>query len=438
MNSDIFSNIFTKDKTGGNMVKSTITCDMEGVIETYNEGAQSIFGYAADEVIGKKRVSLFSPGLVVLQNVEGWLKTAREQQEYTGKTVFVRKDGSTFPAHIRITPTFKEGQQVGYCGVTEPINEQVDVPIRWSTKLISWLVVTRAPFLTAALMPLFIGGAFASLGMAAGTFPVFHFALAVVGVALLHLASNVYNDYFDWKSGTDQANTSYFLKYSGGSRAIELGLIDLAGTFRVATTLLTVAVAIGLYLTWQVGTGVLLYGLIGAGLGFFYTAPPVRLVARHGIGELAIGLAFGPLITAGVGYVVTGQYDATWATFLLGVPVGLLTANILVMNQVPDFVSDSLTGKNHLIVTLGPERTPYVYGAILTLALTFHTWIVLTIPGATVLWWIPFVALVGYGVAIMNHIVKYLGTRELVKANVRTITLNIVYGVLFAIVIAFM
>jgi len=115
-----------------------------------------------------------------------------------------------------------------------------------------------------------------------------------------------------------------------------------------------------------------------------------------------------------------------------------LTANILVMNQVPDFESDSLTGKNHLIVTLGPERTPYVYGAVLTLALTFHTWIVLTIPGATVLWWIPFVALVGYGVAIMNHIVKYLGTRELVKANVRTITLNIVYGVLFAIVIAFM
>ena len=45
-------------------VKSTITCDMEGRIETFNKGAQAIFQYTPDEVIGKKRVSLFSPGLV--------------------------------------------------------------------------------------------------------------------------------------------------------------------------------------------------------------------------------------------------------------------------------------------------------------------------------------------------------------------------------------
>jgi PAS domain S-box-containing protein len=94
-------------------MKSTVTCDMEGVIETFNEGAQEVFGYAADEVVGKKRVSLFSPGLIVLQNVEGWLKSAREQKEYVGETVFVRKDGSTFPAKIRITPTYKNGEQIG-------------------------------------------------------------------------------------------------------------------------------------------------------------------------------------------------------------------------------------------------------------------------------------------------------------------------------------
>lgn len=237
-------------------VKSTITCDLEGVIETYNESAAKIFGYTPDEVIGKKRVSLFSPGLVVLGHVERWLKVAREKSIYEGKTVFVRKDGTRFPARIRITPTFRDGIQIGYCGVTEPIEEVVEVPISIGTKILSWLVVTRAPFLTAAIMPVLIGGAFAAqLLPEGGAFPTGLFLLTLLGVMMLHLASNVFNDYFDWKRGTDQINSTYFLKYSGGSRAIELGLIDLAGTWRLAWGLLGLAVAIGVFLTWQVGTG---------------------------------------------------------------------------------------------------------------------------------------------------------------------------------------
>ncbi len=418
-------------------MKSTVTCDMEGVIETFNEGAQEIFGYSADEVVGKKRVSLFSPGLIVLQNVEGWLKSAREQKEYSGETVFVRKDGSTFAAKIRITPTYKNGEQIGYCGVTEPIDTPVDVQIKWTTNLIKWLVITRAPFLTAALMPVFIGGAFAAAMIGDAAFPAFNFTLTLIGVCLLHLASNVYNDYFDWKSGTDQANANYFLKYSGGSRAIELGLTDLAGTFRVATGLLLTAVVIGLYLTWQVGWGVLLYGLLGAALGYFYTAPPVRLVARHGLGEIAIGLAFGPLITAGTAYVVTGTFDPTWATFFIGLPVGLLTANILIINQIPDLEADASTGKNHLVVTLGRDRTPWLYGGTLLASTLIHGWMVMTLPMATSLWWVPFGMSVAYGIYIVRYMVRYLNRRELVHANVQTIMLNIVYGAVFAAIIAF-
>ena len=419
------------------MLKSTITCDMEGVIETFSDGAEQVFGYTPDEVVGKKRVSLFSPGLIVLQNVEGWLKTAREQKEYVGETVFVRKDGSQFPAKIRITPTFKNGEQIGYCGVTETVEYPVDVKINWTTNLVKWLVIMRAPFLTAALMPLFIGGAYAAALLGEAPFPAFNFTLTVIGVALLHLTANVFNDYFDWKSGTDQANASYFLKYSGGSRAIELGLTDLEGTWKIANGLLAVAVTIGLYLTWQVGWGVLLYGTLGAALGFFYTAPPVRLVARHGLGEIAIGLAFGPLITAGTAYVVTGQYDPTWSTFILGIPVGLLTANILIINQIPDIEADASTGKNHLVVTLGKDRTPWLYGGTLVVSTLIHGWMVLTLPMATTLWWLPFAMSVVYGAYIIRYMVRNLNRRELVHANVQTILLNIVYGAVFASIIAF-
>ena len=63
------------------MKKSTITCDMEGRILTMNDGAEQVFGYPKDELIGKKRVSLFSPGEIVLQNVEGWLNEAVKEGE---------------------------------------------------------------------------------------------------------------------------------------------------------------------------------------------------------------------------------------------------------------------------------------------------------------------------------------------------------------------
>ena len=106
-----------------NLQKSVITCDMEGRIETYNEGAEQLFGYTPNQVIGKKRVSLFSPGEVVLEHVPNWLKMASDEGEFHTRTVFQRQDGSQVAADIRITPTFRDGEQIGYCGVTTPLPE---------------------------------------------------------------------------------------------------------------------------------------------------------------------------------------------------------------------------------------------------------------------------------------------------------------------------
>ena len=63
--------------TESDKVISIITCDVEGRIETFNENAEKLFDYTSEEIIGKKRVSLFSPGLVVLGHVANWLKKAR-------------------------------------------------------------------------------------------------------------------------------------------------------------------------------------------------------------------------------------------------------------------------------------------------------------------------------------------------------------------------
>jgi 1,4-dihydroxy-2-naphthoate polyprenyltransferase len=408
-------------------IKSTITCDLEGVIDTFNEGAVELFGYTAEEIVGKKRVSLFSPGWVVLQNVGGWLKSAREQGEYRTRTVFVRKDGSRFNAEIRLSPTFRDGIQIGYCGVTAEIDEEIAPEKKWWTSLVEVLVVTRAPFLSASVIPAFIAGAYAKSVYDGPVYSSLAFILATIGVALLHLASNVFNDYFDWSNGTDQANSSYFQQYSGGSRAIELGIITLRGTAVVAAGLLLASAGIGLFLTARVGWIVFAYGLAGAFAGFFYTAPPVRLVAHHGLGEFAIGITFGPLITGGIFSAVTGHFS--WMSLLIGLPAGLLTSNILLINQVPDADGDASTGKNHLVVTFGKENAVLIYaltvvaaiGTSLTIAFELHKmWLIL-----------PVVILAAYAGYIVQYFRKHLYLRSLVSANINTIYLAVIFGVAF-------
>ena len=226
-------------------VKSVITTDLEGRIQTYNKGAEQIFGYHPDDVIGKKRVSLFSPGETVLEHVPNWLEEARKNREFTTTTVFLNKAGEPFPAKIRITPTFKHGEQIGYCGVTEVLEEvdpaEVAPDISLKTKIFSWMVITRAPFLTAIIIPILVGAAWVSYSSLIDPFPWSLFWITLFAGIFMHISANTFNDYFDWRSGTDKVNNNYFLPYSGGSRSIELGLISERTLLIVATVSLVVS-----------------------------------------------------------------------------------------------------------------------------------------------------------------------------------------------------
>ncbi len=414
-------------------IKSTITCDLEGRIQTFNKGAEQIFLYKPEEVIGKKRVSLFSPGLVVLEHVPTWLKIAREKGEFKSQTVFLRKDGTAFAADIRITPTFKNGQHVGYCGVTTP-RPDLDVAEAWPktsllTRIFSAFVVTRAPFLTATLMPLLIGAAWIAARALTATFPWLLFGLVVLGASAMHIAANTFNDYFDWTSGTDQVNNDYFLPFSGGSRSIELGLISEKGLLRLASISLAVAAACGLAVLALTGrVWLLAFGAFGAFSTYFYTAPPLRLAARRGLGELLIGLNFGPLMVAGTVYALSGHL--TWLEFLAGAPIGLLTTAILWINEFPDLRADEMSGKLNLVVTLGQERARWGY--LLILGLAFG----LVILGVAFSWF-PLGALamlLSLPIAwyAARLLFQHYQERALIKSNAATIQLQALAGLLMA------
>jgi len=418
-------------------IKSVITCDLEGRIQTFNEGAQQLFGYRPDEVIGKKRVSLFSPGLTVLEHVAHWLKIAREQGEFSSTTVFLNRDGNPIPAEIRITPTFKNGKQIGYCGITRPLShvdpDDVAPKISLSTRIFSWLVITRAPFLTAIVVPILIAAAWVAVQDQVNPFPTIVFWMVLIAGMSLHIAANTFNDYFDWRSGADKINNDYFMPYSGGSRSIELGLISERALFRVACISLLISAGLGVILTLISGPGILLFGLVGAFSAYFYTAPPLRLIARRGLGELTVGLNFGPLAVAGAVYAITGQVALT--DFLLGIPIGLLTIAILWINQFPDEQADRASGKINLVVVLGKARARWGY--LLLLATAFGSliyWLVTGLfpPGAGLA-----LLVLPLGIHASRVLMHEYEQRTLVRANVATIKLHFLFGVLFAIGLLF-
>ena len=413
-------------------VKSVITCDLDGKIETLSEGAQKLFGYTEDEMIGKGRVSDFSPGQIVLGHVGNWLNEAVEKGAWEGDTVFLHKDSHEIPCHIKITPTKgKEGEHIGYCGVTTPLIDKTPDEVRPNislmTKIFTWLVIMRLPFLTATFVPLLVGAAvvnFLGYDVSWGWL-----GLTVLGGCLLHIGTNTANDYFDHTSGTDEANYNYMVPFSGGSRSIQMGLISSRGMLIVSLVAFALSAVVGVPLIQKAGMDVLWLGLIGFASGFFYTAPPFRFASRKGLGELLIGLNFGPLMVAGSALVQTGKILPE--ALLAGIPIGLLVAAIVYVNEFPDHDGDKATGKNTLIVVFGPEkaRLGYVFlviGAfvsIIVMALngTFPKLSLIALPAAY------------FGVRAIKTLYKYYNDRLLIPANAGTINMHLVTGLLFCI-----
>jgi len=416
-----------------NNLKSVITCDVDGKVETFSQGAIDLFGYSEEEVIGKMRVSDFSDGQIVLGHVVGWLAEAVEKGAWEGDTVFIHKDGSELPSHIKITPTkSKDGEHIGYCGVTTLLKEKTADEVRpkidLMTKIFSWVVIMRLPFLSATLVPIFVGAAIAKF---AG-YPIQWgwLALTALGGSLLQIGTNTSNDYFDHTSGTDEINYNYSNKgLNGGGRGIQMGLISAEGMLKLAIATFGMSALVGIPLILKAGYPILWLGLIGFLSGLFYTAPPFKFSSRKGLGELLIGLNFGPLMVAGSALVQTGVLlpDA----FLIGIPIGLLIAAVVYVNEFPDHDSDKQSGKNTLIVVFGPEKARAGYVSLVVGAFLSIIALVLSekLPQETL---ISLLAAY-FGFRAIQTLYKHYNSRLLEPANWGTIIMHTVTGLLLFI-----
>ena len=436
-------------------MKSVIICDMEGVIQEMNSGALDMFGYSKDELIGIKRVSIFSPGEIVIQNVLGWLEEANKHGKSIVKTNFVRKDGSYFNAEIIITPNFANGKdkpQTGYCGITKEIKEDVNIPISLTTKIIKGIAITRGGFTMASILPMVIVSLILSQ---TNSLSLTNAILSIIGIICAHIFGNLFNDYFDVKSGTDENNNEYFnvgdkslmlrgAQISGGSRAVELGLITLKKTKMLGNLMIIIALAcliiISINIYYQTGSfnniyGVGIIGFLGLFLAYFYTAEPLKFSSRKGLGELTIFLTFGPLLTLGSFFAMSNvsieiSLQLLQNFVLIGIPLGLLTTNILLINQFPDLKADKKSHKINLVVLFGKKYSRWIYLA--NLVVIYITTIYFfkdsfeTFYYPNVLFLI-FLLLIAYGMYIFVGLYKYYESRKLISYNIHTIYYQIIF-----------
>lgn len=207
------------------------------------------------------------------------------------------------------------------------------------------LRTTRLPFLTATIIPVVLGILIAA---SHGSFDLVAAVLTVVGASFVQLGLNVANDVFDTVQGADDANVTP-TQYSGGSRVIQYGLVSLRQMATLATVFYVLAGIIGLVLLATHGsTALLVIGIAGFIVSLGYTAPPLKFVYR-GLGEIAVAIGFGPLMLLGA-YVVQTGGTLAWEPFVASIPIALLVALILYVNEIPDRRGDARVGKRTLPV----------------------------------------------------------------------------------------
>jgi 1,4-dihydroxy-2-naphthoate octaprenyltransferase len=228
-----------------------------------------------------------------------------------------------------------------------------------------WLMAARPRTLPAAVAPVLVGTALA------GYLHVFHplrFVAALLGAIFIQVGTNLSNDYSDARRGADAEDRLGPVRVTAG------GLVPPKQVLVATYVSFGLAVLAGVYLIVVAGWLLLVVGVASILAGVAYTGGP-KPYGYEGLGEVFVFLFFGIVAVAGSFFVEVKHLD--WEAFALAVPVGLLAAAILVVNNIRDIDSDRRAGKRTLAVRMGRERTRTWFAVIVYLAFVLApvTWI---------------------------------------------------------------
>ncbi len=279
---------------------------------------------------------------------------------------------------------------------------------------------TARPFtLTATVSPILVGTAIAAYN---GRVHPARFLLTFFSALFLQIGANYFNEYFDYRYGLDSpaslgASTVIYRQEMTAAQVLGGGI----GSFAIAAVL-------GLALAALTGPVILLFGLAGMTIAYFYSARPFKLATR-GLGDLLVYIAMGLLMTWGAYYVQLPRWS--WQAFAASVPVGLLVTAILNMNNVRDYQDDMAVHKYTLPVRFGQQ-----FGQRFHAFLLFGSYIAITLFVAGRL--LPFYSLIvwiTFPLAFSNvrGVLTATERKAFVLGIKRTAVLHLHFGILLAL-----
>jgi len=215
-----------------------------------------------------------------------------------------------------------------------------------------WLMAARPRTLPAAVAPVLVGTALAGFDH---RFRPLAFVAALLGAVFIQVGTNLSNDYSDARRGADTEDRLGPVRVTAG------GLVPPRQVLIATYVSFGVAVLMGLYLVTVAGWALLLVGGASILAGVLYTGGP-RPYGYEGLGEVFVFLFFGIVAVTGSYFVQVERLP--WEAFALAVPVGLLAAAILVVNNVRDLETDRRAGKRTLAVRLGSGSARRLYAAM--------------------------------------------------------------------------
>jgi 1,4-dihydroxy-2-naphthoate octaprenyltransferase len=222
-----------------------------------------------------------------------------------------------------------------------------------------WLMAARPRTLPAAIAPVLVGSAAAWDAVGDDDLQWGRFLAALIGAIFIQIGTNLANDYSDAKRGADTEDRL------GPVRVTASGLAAPRRVLHATWAAFGIATLAGIYLAVEVGPEIIAIGVASIIAGVLYTGGP-KPYGYEGLGEVFVFVFFGLVAVNGSYYVQLEELD--WLPVLLSIPVGLLSAAILVVNNVRDIDTDRRAGKRTLAVRLGRDRTRGLYAAMLAAA----------------------------------------------------------------------
>jgi 1,4-dihydroxy-2-naphthoate octaprenyltransferase len=241
-----------------------------------------------------------------------------------------------------------------------------------------WVKETRPGFLLLTPISFSIG---LSIAYIEGVFNPFRALLGLIGVVLAHISINVFNDFFDYKSGLDLKTDP--TPFSGGSGMLPSGVIKPRHAYIFALTSMLIGCIIGVYFVLTAGW--MLIPLIAAAALSIYLYTSV--LANYYVGEFVTGMNFGPLMSLGGYFILAGRFNLMSA--VAGIVPGILVGNLLLLNEFPDVYADRAVGRKNIVIRTGTESAAKIYSMLIALT---YAWIILCI----ILRWMPVTVLVTF------------------------------------------